>query len=77
MSNTCAPTKSTTAYGVELSDGRILKLDSTGNAKAADAIKSSSTSSTASTGASKGMMTVTVTGSLEGHTVKVDTIDIQ
>src|SRR5205823_2511882 len=41
MSTTCAPTRSTTAYGVELSDGRVLKLDSTGNAKAAEAMKNS------------------------------------
>jgi len=74
MSSTCEATKTTTAYGVQLSDGRVLKLDSTGNAKAAEAMKSSG--STSSTRSSSGMI-VTVTGSLDGHTVKVDTIDFQ
>ncbi len=69
-SSTCAPTRSTTAYGVELSDGRVLKLDSTGNAKAAEAMKSTG-------GSHSAVMMVTITGSLDGHTVKVDTIDFQ
>jgi hypothetical protein len=74
MSSTCAPTRSTTAYGVEMSDGRVLKLDSTGNAKASEAMKANASSTR---GSKSGAIVVTVTGSLDGHTVKVDTIDIQ
>jgi hypothetical protein len=74
MSSTCAPTRSTTAYGVEMSDGRVLKLDSTGNAKASEAMKANARSAS---GSKSGAVVVTVTGSLDGHTVKVDTIDIQ
>ncbi len=75
-SSTCEATRSTTAYGVELSDGRVLKLDSTGNAKAAEAMKNTSSTRGAGTRKSTAMM-VTVTGTLDGHTVKVDTIDFQ
>ena len=70
ISSTCEPTRTTTAYGVELSDGRVLKLDSTGNAKASEAMKNNTSTKT-------GGVMVTITGSLDGHTVKVDTIDMQ
>jgi hypothetical protein len=63
----CEPTRATTSYGVELSDGRVLRLDGAGNAKAAEAVK---------TGSAKSMR-ATVTGSLDGSTVKVESIDIQ
>lgn len=65
----CSPSSSTTSFGVETSDGKVLKLDSTGNAKAAAAVKSS--------GGSKADMQATVTGSVSGTTLKVDTIDIK
>lgn len=68
QSSTCEPTSSTTSFGLELQDGRVLKLDSTGSAKAAEALKSNTT---------KSSMNVTVTGSLDGKTVKVDSINIQ
>src|SRR5882724_3355616 len=48
MSSTCAPTRSTTAYGVEMTDGRVLKLDSTGNAKAGEAMKANASSTSGS-----------------------------
>ena len=66
--NACEPTGTTTAFGIELSDGKVLKLDGTGNAKAAEAVKGSNNKS--------GLM-ATVTGSLDGQTVKVESIDIK
>lgn len=66
--NACEPTGTTTAFGIELSDGKVLKLDATGNAKAAEAVKSSN---------NKSGLTATVTGSLDGQTVKVESIDIK
>jgi len=66
--NACEPTASTVAFGIELSDGRVLKLDSAGNTKAADAMK---------TNAGKSSLQATVTGSLDGQTVKVESIDIK
>ncbi|PYT14175.1 MAG: hypothetical protein DMG59_18210 [Acidobacteria bacterium] len=64
----CTPSSATTSFGIELEDGKVLKLDSTGNAKASEAIKSTGT---------KSSMQATVTGSLQGQTVKVESIDIQ
>jgi hypothetical protein len=66
--NACEPTAATTAFGIELADGKVLKLDGTGNAKAAEAVKSSN---------NKPGLMATVTGSLDGQTVKVESIDIK
>jgi hypothetical protein len=62
----CTPTAATKSFGVELSDGRVLKLDASGNSKAAEAMKS---------GKAGGQ--VTISGQLEGQTVKVDSINLQ
>jgi hypothetical protein len=66
--NACEPTASTAAFGIELSDGKVLKLDGSGNSKAAEAMK---------TNAGKSSLQATVTGSLDGQTVKVETIEIK
>jgi len=66
--NACEPTASTVSFGIELSDGKVLKLDSAGNTKAAEAMK---------TNAGKSYLQATVTGSMDGQTVKVETIDIK
>jgi hypothetical protein len=68
VANACEPTASTVAFGIELSDGKVLKLDSTGNTKAAEAMKNN---------AGKSSLQATVTGSMDGQTVKVETIDIK
>jgi hypothetical protein len=66
--NACEPTASTVAYGIELSDGKVLKLDGAGNTKVAEAMKSNT---------GKSSLQVTVTGSLDGQTVKVESIEIR
>src|SRR5437764_10227513 len=66
--NACEPTASTVSFGIETSDGKVLKLDSAGNTKAAEAMK---------TNAGKSGLQATVTGSLDGQTVKVESIDIK
>jgi hypothetical protein len=66
--NACEPTAATVSFGIELSDGKVLKLDSTGNTKAAEAMKNNT---------GKSSLQATVTGSLDGQTVKVDSIDIK
>jgi hypothetical protein len=68
VANACEPTASTVAFGIELQDGKVLKLDSTGNAKAADAMKNNT---------GKSPLQATVTGSMDGQTVKVESIDIK
>ena len=64
----CAATASTTSFAIETSDGKVYKLDASGNAKASTALKGNP--------ANKSPM-ATVSGSTEGQTVKVDSISIQ
>jgi hypothetical protein len=63
----CAPTKATHLFALELADAQVLNLDAAGNEKADDAIRN----------AQKRDLRVTVTGSLQDQTVKVATIEIQ
>ena len=39
VANACEPTASTVAFGIELSDGTVLKLDGSGKAKVVEAMK--------------------------------------
>jgi hypothetical protein len=61
----CAPTAATKSFAIETADGKVLKLDSTGNSKAIAAMKDNF----------KPESQVTVSGQLDGQTVKVDSID--
>jgi len=63
----CAATTATHLFAIELSDSKVLSLDSLGNEKAASALKS----------VQKTNPRATVTGSLEGPMVRVETIEIQ
>jgi hypothetical protein len=64
--NSCAPTPSTKVFAIQTADGKVFRLDNAGNTKAAAALKQDPTK----TG-------VTVSGSLDGQMVKVDSIDLQ
>jgi hypothetical protein len=63
----CAATADTHLFAIELPDTKILNLDAAGNEKATDAIKNSR----------KTDFRATVTGSLDGQTLKVQTIELQ
>jgi len=71
----CAPTSATTSFALVLADGKAVKLDASGNSKAADAVKNSADRS--KNPDSKTAVTAKVTGSLSGDTIKVETIDVQ
>lgn len=62
----CAPTQTTTSFAVETSDGKIYRLDSSGNSKAMAAMKQN-----------PGSSNVTVSGSLDGQTLKVESLDLR
>ena len=64
----CEASASTTSFAIETSDGKVYKLDASGNAKASTALKGNP--------ANKSPI-ATVSGSMEGQTVKVDSISIQ
>jgi hypothetical protein len=62
----CAPTATTTSFGIETADGRFYQLDSSGNGKAAAAIK-----------ADVSKDSVTVMGTIEGKMLKVESLIVQ
>jgi hypothetical protein len=65
-SPSCAPTPSTRVFAIQTADGKVFRLDNAGNTKAAAALKEDPTKTS-----------VTVSGSLDGQMVKVDSIDLQ
>lgn len=63
----CLATPATHLFALELPDAQVLNLDAAGNGKAADAVKN----------AQKSGLTAKITGSLDGQTIKVETIEFQ
>jgi hypothetical protein len=61
----CSPKGSTTEFAVKTSAGKIYRLDGQGNARVASALKSD-----------PGRTNVTVSGTIEGQTITVESIDI-
>ena len=68
--NACTPRENTTSFAIRIPDGQIIKLDSTGNKLAADTFKANSKSN-------KGEMVITITGTITGDTVQVDSVNPQ
>src|SRR5579863_4757907 len=64
--SSCAPTRTTTLFSVQTTDGKTYRLDATGNSKAMAAMKEDSSKTN-----------VTVSGSLDGQTLKVESIEIR
>lgn len=63
----CEATASTTSFGIQTSDGKVYKLDAAGNAKASTALRGNPSNKNP---------TAEVSGSMDGQTVKVDSISI-
>ena len=68
--NACTPKEGTTSFAIRTRDGRIIKLDSTGNTSAADTFKANSKGN-------NGEMVLTITGTMTGDTVQVDSVNPQ
>ncbi len=64
----CAVGCSKSGYGLVLSDGKFVKLDEAGNAKALAALKATSKEKD---------LKAKITGTLDGDTVQVESIDLQ
>lgn len=63
----CAPKERTEAFAIQTSDGKIYKLDSAGNAKAAEFFKATKI---------KPDIDVTISGTMSGQLVKVDALNV-
>jgi hypothetical protein len=75
--NSCIPNASTTAYAIDVS-GKVYQLDADGNAKAAEALKSRADRMGDPNGTAKtDQVRARVKGTLEGGTLKVDSIEVQ
>lgn len=66
LPESCTPTSSTKVFAIQTPDGKIYRLDSAGNSKAAEAVKSN-----------PGKSEVTVSGNLNGQMVKVESLQVQ
>jgi hypothetical protein len=64
----CDASASTTSFAIQTADGKVYKLDASGNAKASTALKGNPDA--------KNPM-ATISGSMEGQTVKVDSISVR
>ena len=69
LDKTCAPTASTTGFAVQVGKNKVYKLDSAGNAKVAEALQAGSIKAD-----NDGDVHVSVSGSMQGDTVKVDSV---
>ena len=65
----CAPSSSTNSFALETSGKKVYRFDSSGNAKAAEAMQAGTLKSD-----SDGDVHVSISGSRQGDTVKVDSI---
>jgi hypothetical protein len=73
----CDATGSTTAFAI-VASGKIYKLDDTGNAKAAEAMKNRADRSTNPNAPQSTSVTAKVTGTKDAdNTLKVETIEVQ
>jgi len=71
----CNPTGTTTAFLVTV-NGKTYKLDDAGNAKAAEALKNRA-DRTAPNAPTTSEISAKITGTKEGDTITVETIDVQ
>jgi hypothetical protein len=72
----CAPTASTAAFAIVVS-GKMYALDDNGNAKAAAALKDRADRMADPNSTAKSAVIAKVDGTLDGNTLKVDTIEVQ
>jgi hypothetical protein len=74
----CNPNVSTTAFAVQVSGGKTLRLDAAGNKKAAQALKESNSSADRAKdpNAPDSQVTATIEGTLNGDEIKVDSIEV-
>ena len=64
---TCGASASTTSFAIQTADGKVYSLDATGNSKAATALRGNPDNKSPE---------ATVSGSMEGQTVKVESISV-
>lgn len=74
--DTCQATSATASFAIDVS-GKVYNLDSTGNTKAASAMKNRADRAADPNNPSAKEVMATVSGTESGGTITVDTIDVQ
>jgi hypothetical protein len=75
---TCQPNSSSMSFGLVDNQGKVVKLDEDGNSKAAAALKNRADRSADPDAPSKGNPVVaTIKGTLQGSTLKVESIEVR
>ena len=74
--NACQPTATTTAFAIA-SGTHVYKLDDTGNMKAAEALKNRADRAADPDSPGKNVVAVKVSGTKDGDTIKVETLEVQ
>ena len=72
----CDPTSTSTSYALIVS-GKALKLDQAGNAKASEAIKNRSDRVEDPNKPANNQLMAKISGTVNGETLKVDSIEVQ
>ena len=72
----CQPSSATTAFAVSVG-GKTYKLDNTGNSKAAEALKNRADRATDPNNMQKAPVVAKISGTRDGDTIKVDSLEIQ
>jgi hypothetical protein len=72
----CQPSGTTTAFAIE-HNGKVYKLDEAGNAKAVEAMKNRADRAANPNATGNAGVTAKITGTAEGDTIKVETLEIQ
>jgi hypothetical protein len=77
----CNPTSATTSFAIETSGGKTYQLDANGNQKAQDALRNRAErqkNPDENSGEGRSMrVNARITGTMDGDTIKVDTLDVR
>ena len=74
--NACQPSATTVAFAID-SAGHVYKLDDAGNAKAVEALKNRADRATDPNAPGKNTVAVKISGTKDGETIKVETLEVQ
>jgi hypothetical protein len=72
----CDATSSSSAFVIAVSAGKVYRLDDTGNSKAGEAIRNRANRSADPNQPAASTVNAKVSGTLEGETLKVETVEI-
>jgi hypothetical protein len=74
--NACQPTSTTTTFAIA-SAGHVYKLDDSGNMKAAEALKNRADRAADPNSPGGNVVAVKISGTKDGDTIKVETLEVQ